>query len=1054
MTLVDEYFEYTRKYTNSHGPKTIVLMQVGSFFECYATISQSGKYEGSLIQEFSAINDMSIAKKNVCSGGNDVVMAGFGLGQLDKYVKKLLEHGYTVPVFVQDIQGKNTTRSLACIYSPGTYFNDDSLINDDLNCNNGLSNNTICIWVDKSVKNIIIKEPTLNIGLSIIDVLTGKLTNYEYSHPYIDSPTVYDQLEKYISIYNPNEIIIITNICDDYDGNYIDTLINYANIRGQKFHKIYLHQLNKTKSKENKTLNNELITIANNCEKQNFQETLINKIYGDGSYQQKHEFREYVYANQSMCFLLDFIYKHNPSLVKNIDYPIFENHTNKLILANHSLKQLNMINDQRYNGKLSCVTNFLNNCITNAGKRRFNYELLNPVNDVTYLNKCYNITDHLLNTSFFKTIRQDLTNIRDIEKIERKLIMKNISPKDFCILYNNLSNIKDLFYKITNQKENNELNSYINDYIDRDIYKICNTLMENISSFFNLSKANIIVMEKLSSYKLEELDFINKNYNNELNTLLKNSIDAREQFEAICNYFSQLIADFEKPKTTKTKSKPKTSDDATNNTTTTNDYVKIHETSKSDAILILTKRRAMILKECLTKIIEKDGENVYIKYQSKYNNNVEIIVLNLSSIEFKVHGNNQTSMILFSGHINDIAHSIQNSKEILVNAISQHYASILNEFNIENNKSGNISIISKFIGLIDLCQVRAYNAEKHNYCKPSIVDKNDKNDKNNNNNSKSYIDFKKMRHCLIEHINTNELYVTNDLELGNKDNGMLLYGTNAVGKTSFIKSIGIALIMAQAGMYVPCSEFTFYPYNYLFTRILGNDNIFKGLSTFAVEMSELRTILKTSTKNSIILGDELCSGTESTSALSIFVASLEKLHNIESTFLFATHFHEILDYDEIKKLKKMKTYHMSVIFDGENKTLIYDRKLKKGPGQAMYGLEVCKSLDLPDDFIERAYNIRNKYVVDNKIIDTKKSRYNAKKIIGKCEICNINNGSEIHHLQFQKNADKNGIINNEFKKNHKANLINICEECHNKIHEKNTEYKISKTSEGYKLMEI
>ena len=91
---------------------------------------------------------------------------------------------------------------------------------------------------------------------------------------------------------------------------------------------------------------------------------------------------------------------------------------------------------------------------------------------------------------------------------------------------------------------------------------------------------------------------------------------------------------------------------------------------------------------------------------------------------------------------------------------------------------------------------------------------------------------------------------------------------------------------------------------------------------------------------------------------------------------------------------------------------------------------------------------------NNKIIDTKKSRYNAKKIIGKCEICNINNGSEIHHLQFQKNADKNGIINNEFKKNHKANLINICEECHNKIHEKNTEYKISKTSEGYKLMEL
>ena len=72
---------------------------------------------------------------------------------------------------------------------------------------------------------------------------------------------------------------------------------------------------------------------------------------------------------------------------------------------------------------------------------------------------------------------------------------------------------------------------------------------------------------------------------------------------------------------------------------------------------------------------------------------------------------------------------------------------------------------------------------------------------------------------------------------------MLVYGTNAVGKTSLIRAVGISVIMAQAGMYVPCESFVFKPYEHIFTRILGNDNIFKGLSTFAVEMSELRTIL-------------------------------------------------------------------------------------------------------------------------------------------------------------------------------------------------------------------
>lgn len=123
------------------------------------------------------------------------------------------------------------------------------------------------------------------------------------------------------------------------------------------------------------------------------------------------------------------------------------------------------------------------------------------------------------------------------------------------------------------------------------------------------------------------------------------------------------------------------------------------------------------------------------------------------------------------------------------------------------------------------------------------------------------------------------MYVTNDIRLGKENSGtsdneefdgMLLYGTNAVGKTSLIKSIGISIIMAQAGLYVPCESLLFSPYHSIYTRILGNDNIFKGLSTFAVEMTELRTILRMADKNSLILGDELCSGTESDSALSIF----------------------------------------------------------------------------------------------------------------------------------------------------------------------------------------
>ena len=83
-----------------------------------------------------------------------------------------------------------------------------------------------------------------------------------------------------------------------------------------------------------------------------------------------------------------------------------------------------------------------------------------------------------------------------------------------------------------------------------------------------------------------------------------------------------------------------------------------------------------------------------------------------------------------------------------------------------------------------------------------------------------------------------------------------------MGKSSFIKAIGIAIIVAQAGFYVPCQEFIYFPYKNIFTRILGNDNLFKGLSSFAVEMLELKTILNMADKDSLVLGDELCSGTK------------------------------------------------------------------------------------------------------------------------------------------------------------------------------------------------
>lgn len=1009
MTIVKDYLDLTSKWKNEYGERTLLLMQVGSFFEAYGLVDENNNIQGSNIVEFAEINDMAISRKNICVGKSKVVMAGFGLAQLDKYIKKLQENGYTIVVYVQDTQSKNTTRSLNGIYSPGTYFSNES---------KDLTNNIICIWINHSSNKIIGIGEQINIGISNIDIFTGKTSLFEFTMPYYHNPCTYDELERYISIYNPNECVILSNL-EEY---IIDDIINFTNIQCSKIHKIILNKNNNSSSDLHKS--------AENAEKQIYQQEIIKRFYPfDNEEIIINEIQNYCFASQSFCYLLDFVYKHNPNLVSKLSEPLYENYTDRLILANHSLKQLNIISDNRYNGKLSCVSKLLNNCVTSIGKRKFQYNLLNPITDIEKLNKSYNITEYLLTTDWNK-YKELLEEIRDLEKLKRKLVMKKITPKDFSIIYNNILLIDKINSLINKDKK---LKQYFQEQNINNIKSKSESIKKIISDFFDLDKAkNIDDINNISdsgNNSLKNMFFINKGLYEKVDNGYKKSIESRQLIECIRENFSNMIKEFEK-------------------STKTTEFVKLHETPKMEPTLISTKRRTTFLK----KSFESREKSIELKYKSEFTNSDEIFKLDIDNIDFIPYNGNNSNVCITNSTIRNIAVSINNSKNELLGILELYYNEFVNKF-IENNNI--LDDLIQFISEIDISQCKCFIASKYNYCKPVIRE-----------SDKSFFNFTGIRHCLIEQLNTRELYVTNDLELGNTNkknysNGILLYGTNAVGKTSFIKSIGICIIMAQAGLFVPCKTFEYYPYNYIFTRILGNDNIFKGLSTFAVEMSELRTILQFSNKNSLILGDELCSGTESDSALSIFVSGLEELHKNESSFMFATHFHEIVKYEEVKNLNKIKLYHMEVIFDKSTNKLMYDRKLKEGPGDSMYGLEVCKSLNLPQNFLDRAHDLRVKYNnVYKNILDMDTSKYNSKKVKGLCEMCKINIGTEIHHLEYQKNANKNDYLEEGFHKNHVANLVNICEDCHNNIHKNDSKkttvkkkiVKKTKTENGYEII--
>ena len=137
--------------------------------------------------------------------------------------------------------------------------------------------------------------------------------------------------------------------------------------------------------------------------------------------------------------------------------------------------------------------------------------------------------------------------------------------------------------------------------------------------------------------------------------------------------------------------------------------------------------------------------------------------------------------------------------------------------------------IPKFIAELDVIKSGAKTSLLYNYCKPTITE----------NNKQSFIECYEMRHPIIEQIQKKYEYIPNNCFIGKQNNqknqkdhnyhtnGILLYGINASGKSSYMKAVGLNLILAQAGFYVAAKSFTYYPYTKLFTRISGNDNIFK-----------------------------------------------------------------------------------------------------------------------------------------------------------------------------------------------------------------------------------
>jgi len=1156
--IFQKYIDFHNEYTLKYGESVLILMQVGSFFEAYCTNEM-----GPDLLKLSETVDLRVTKKN--KKINDVneknpYMLGFPMWSIDKYLKKIIESGYTIVLMEQfpGLSDKSFDREVTGVYTSGTYIETTSYESnfilcliiedfDDFKRSDSLSNS------EKAVKSYI--------GLSSCDFSTGKCCAYEFCcnlskstfNDDIKNPTTplsYDEIMRFIDHFSPKEIIIKRKIVSNKSMKK-NELLNLLNVKTDTCH--YYEEIDRESHKKS------------------YQETFLKKIYqikkmGMVNVLDFVDLDNYPDALRSFVILLEYVKNLNEDITKCIEKPYFFGNNSNFILGNNACSQLNITgkNDSAQT-KFKSLFDVCNNASTPLGRRFLKDSLSLPLIDKNEIILRYDCIDELIKDKKYEIVETNLRLMVDLERISRKMHLGKLHPYQFVDIIDSVEAYIDI-------------NNFINKYDSLSSLKLDPSNMNSLNNFLKESKDKFD-FEAMRKYTLKDITgtFLNKNTSRQIDSTLNDLNFLEKKIEQLCQFFNSELEKY------------KNKDNLDKNFKKKNELpnLTIKKNDRDGYYLFITKKKS----EIFVKMIDNMIKNKEIFNFSDQEDKVKIYPENINISK------NQTSSKITFEYLNIISDELHESKSSVSKIIKETYYALIFEY---SDKYFNLfRVLCDKIAYIDYLNSCAKTAKIYGYCRPDVLNSYTK-------QGHSFIRAKKLRHPIIERIKTDVEYVPHDILIGKTDtnntNGILLYSANGLGKcfhtmtkimgydgnailahnikvdhllmgddrtprrvlsvckgmeqlyyiiidkheeplivtgnhilcllndhnewvdisvlnylnyqdvlknfkfynqkceifsfsinlweigeyvgfetdgnhrfllnnsivthnSSLMKSVGMSIIMAQAGMFVPASKFEFHPYKHLLTRITGDDNLFKNQSSFVLEMMELREITKRASKNTLVIGDEVCRGTEYISGNAIVTASLIMLSKNDTSFIFASHLHEILNIPEIQQLinsDAMKVCHLSFRYDDKSDNLIFDRILRDGSGDSIYGLTIAKYILHNDELLKIANDVKNKILMQNDKI-SKTSRYNQKLYVDKCEICNISEkddnlitiSSEIkkkcgklldtHHINFQKNCKDGLVIEKPYiEMNYKANLIILCKDCHKKVH--NNEIVIN----GYK----
>ena len=721
-------------------------------------------------------------------------------------------------------------------------------------------------------------------------------------------------------------------------------------------------------------------TFNNTHLKISYQNELFAKVFDINSFLTPIEYLDlerYPLATESLAILIDFIIEHDENLIYKMNRPQFLENNRYLYLGNNALEQLGVISRDSLEVTL---LQLLDRSSTAFGKRLLKERLLNPICDRDILESRYDLIDKAKPyTKRFITI---LKKIYDLERLSRRIKLKRLHPVEMSYISMSMEAVKELIkvcrdsgmdFDIELEKSAKDFSAMIDRTFDIDI--CAKFTLEQINS--NIFKFGVYpAIDELEELKEQEISKVKE----------------------VAKFIDSLFE---------------------NDKLSTNTIASISYLESEGYFISLSKSRFSSIEKILSEsFITIDDKHYFCKdFKYKYLKN---------------------SVKIYAPFFDEITKKVDSYKIKLTALVKDRYIQTLQE--IENRYSLLLEKLISFIAEVDVAVSNAISATQMNLTRPKLCEKN-------------IYEAVALRHPIIESNEKHGIYIPNDIYLGEITDtthdhimldaatsegvgGVMLYGINSSGKSSLMKSVGLSVIMAQAGFFVPAVELRMGIFEKLFTRIVSRDNLYKGLSTFSVEMMELKNIFNRADEKSLVLGDEISQGTETLSALAIVSSAIIRLDELGAKFIFASHLHNLVEVEEIKNLKRVIFLHLGVKYDSDRDCLIYDRKLKIGVGDSLYGLEFAKSLHIDERFLKKAYQIRDNLTNDNsdlkRLKKRKRSKYNKDVYVSKCALCDAP-VDDVHHITPQHLANDSGHIGH-FHKNHKYNLIPLCKKHHEMVH--------------------